>query len=702
MKLILSTLIVFIHTLLVLALPTKEGSDPNSAKKYLVSDLPGLHENITPDDSIPLMFAGQLEIYPETDTHYFFWKFSDLNPETVTNRTIFWLNGGPGCSSMDGALLETGPFRINSQQQVISNNGSWHKMGDIIYVDQPAGTGFSYSDTYITDLDQVAEYFLKFMEKYYELFPEEIGYEIYFAGESYAGQYIPYIADAILQRNKKLVDGEHKYDLRGVLIGNGWVSPNEQSLSYLPFFKDHGLIDVHHPKWATLLAKHEQCQKIVNKIDSTFDDGVVHYYEVSSSTCEAILTDLLEYTQDTASEKDQRCVNMYDYTLRDSYPSCGMNWPYELVNVGPFLRQEKVMHQLNLINLKKWNECNGRVGRTFQARHSIPAVHLLPELAKEIPVMLFNGANDIICNSQGVLSYLQKLQWNGETGFTKKDNQISWIYDNKEVGYIIWERNISFINIYNSSHMVPYDLPDVSRALIDLITGKYDEKDVDGKKSFVTYLLGSRKESDASANGEENAGLDKVPGDSPSQTIDPMISSSTASSSSVESSLSSSTASADSDSTSSKFTRLIQLAVILVIFWGVYVLYASYKSRPSSIIKKPTNNTSNVTRSSAGKKKNVQWADQLNQFEDDERTQEPNQGIIAKAIGKITGSKDTRGRYGPVQRGNGNEYIDDIELGEGLSDPNVDEFIIGSDDDEEQGQAHSGAATHDQKQKPMN
>ena len=684
MKFLLPTFIIFIYTLLVSALPTKEGSDPKAAKKYLVSDLPGLHDNITPDDSIPLMFAGQLEIYPESNTHYFFWKFSDLNQETITNRTIFWLNGGPGCSSMDGALLETGPFRINSQQQVISNNGSWHKLGDIIYVDQPAGTGFSYSDTYITDLDQVANYFLKFMEAYYELFPQEINNEIYFAGESYAGQYIPYIANAILQRNKKLHEGEQKYDLRGVLIGNGWVSPNEQSLSYLPFFKDHGLIDIHHPKWATLLAKHEQCQKIVNKIDSTFDDGTVHYYEVSSSTCEAILTDLLEYTQDTANDKNQQCINMYDYTLRDSYPSCGMNWPNELVNVGPFLRQEKVMHQLNLINLKKWNECNGKVGRTFQARHSIPSVHLLPELAKEIPVMLFNGANDIICNSQGVLSYLQKLQWNGETGFINKDNQISWVYDNKEVGYMLWERNISFINIYNSSHMVPYDLPDVSRALIDLITGEYDEKDVDGKKSFVTYPLGSRKENDESKN----------PVESPSQTIDPIISSS--SSSSVESSLSSSSASAtDSDTTSSKFTRLIQLAVILVIFWGVYVLYASYKSRPSSIIKKPTNNTSNITRSSTGKKKNVQWADQLNQFEDDERNQESNQGIIAKAIGKITGSKDTRGRYAPVHRENNNEYIDDIELGEGISDPNVDEFIIGSDDDDDgEEQPRSDPATH--------
>lgn len=84
----------------------------------------------------------------------------------------------------------------------------------------------------------------------------------------------------------------------------------------------------------------------------------------------------------------------------------------------------------------------------------------------------------------------------------------------------------------------------------------------------------------------------------------------------------------------------------------------------------------------------------MNQFEDDERNQESNQGIIAKAIGKITGSKDTRGRYAPVHRENDNEYIDDIELGEGISDPNVDEFIIGSDDDDEEEQPRSDPATH--------
>ena len=40
------------------------------------------------------MFAGQLEIYPETDTHYFFWKFSDLNPETLLIELYFGLMVG--------------------------------------------------------------------------------------------------------------------------------------------------------------------------------------------------------------------------------------------------------------------------------------------------------------------------------------------------------------------------------------------------------------------------------------------------------------------------------------------------------------------------------------------------------------------------------------------------------------------------------
>lgn len=668
---------------MVLAIPPKEGSDGQPSKKYLVTELPGLYENIKPKSSIPLMFAGQLELYPENGTHYFFWKFVDSEiRQDTSKKTIFWLNGGPGCSSMDGALLETGPFRINEQEQVVYNNGSWHKFGDIIYVDQPAGTGFSYTDAYITDLDQVAWYFLKFMEEYYKLFPNEIDNEIYFAGESYAGQYIPYIADAILQRNKNIKDDEEKkYDLKGILIGNGWVLPNQQSLSYLPFFIDRGLIKPTNPKWGQLLGKHEQCQKIVNKIDGHFTDGEVHDFEVNSAICESLLSDLLNYSQDEENGDDQRCINMYDYTLRDSYPSCGMNWPFELKYVSPFLRKEEVMNDLNLIDFKPWRECSGRVGRKFQAKNSLPSVHLLPRISQEIPIILFNGANDIICNSEGVLSYLDKLEWGGKMGFTNKDDEISWIYDDEKVGYIIMERNISFINIYNSSHMVPYDLPDISRALMDLISGKYDEKEKNGKREFITYPFGDVRDKVGRPEPEESKPEESKPEGSKPEESKPEVSQSEDESSSTETILPAETStipeSEGNESTGSKLTRIIQLGVIFVIFWGVYILYSSYRSRPSSIIKKSVGTTN-----SSGRKKNVQWADQLNRFEDDENeiNPPPPQGLIAKTINKFSGNKNSRGKYAPAGDGSG-EFADDIELGEGISEPNVDEFIIGSDDE---------------------
>ena len=64
---------------------------------------------------------------------------------------------------------------------------------------------------------------------------------MYIAGESYAGQHIPYIARAILNRNKQN-PGRPPWPLKGLLIGNGWISPVDQYLSYIPFAYQNGLM----------------------------------------------------------------------------------------------------------------------------------------------------------------------------------------------------------------------------------------------------------------------------------------------------------------------------------------------------------------------------------------------------------------------------------------------------------------------------
>lgn len=62
--------------------------------------------------------------------------------------------------------------------------------------------------------------------------------QTYFAGESYAGQYIPYFADAVLK-----APSLPAFPLRGIAIGNGWIDPREQYRGYVDFAYLHGLVD---------------------------------------------------------------------------------------------------------------------------------------------------------------------------------------------------------------------------------------------------------------------------------------------------------------------------------------------------------------------------------------------------------------------------------------------------------------------------
>ncbi|CAK9442062.1 uncharacterized protein LODBEIA_P58360 [Lodderomyces beijingensis] len=94
----------------------------------------------------------------------------------------------------------------------------------MVYVDEPIGTGFSYSSQdFSFNLDNVSDYCWEFLVNYFTVFPEDLDNDIYLAGESYAGQYIPDFAHAIATRNSKLAKGQKAYNSKRLLIGNGSV-----------------------------------------------------------------------------------------------------------------------------------------------------------------------------------------------------------------------------------------------------------------------------------------------------------------------------------------------------------------------------------------------------------------------------------------------------------------------------------------------
>lgn len=78
---------------------------------------------------------------------------------------------------------------------------------------------------------------------------------------------------------------------------------------------------------------------------------------------------------------------------------------------------------------------------------------------QEIPVLLFSGEYDLICNYIGTEYLIGNMTWNGSRGFNKNTKKEVWKIDNKLAGYYTQERNLIYVLIKDGSHMVPYDRP---------------------------------------------------------------------------------------------------------------------------------------------------------------------------------------------------------------------------------------------------
>ncbi|KAI9888573.1 MAG: Cell death protease [Vezdaea aestivalis] len=476
---------IFLLGLLLLCCGTRAADQ--TAADYFIHSLPGAPEPLLK------MHAGHIMVNEASNANLFFWLFHNRHIGEK-QRTVIWLNGGPGCSSEDGALMEVGPYRVKEDGTLRLNDGSWDEFANVVFVDQPAGTGFSYvnTDSYLHELDEMAAQFLVFMEKFFATFPEFEHDDIYFAGESYAGQHIPFIADAILKRNKG--DVKHVWRLTGLLIGNGWISPTDHYMSYLPFAYKEKLVT----EGSEVAKKLESAVALCTK---TLEAGAKEH--VDEPKCEAILSDILDLTKKPEGDR-YSCYNMYDVRLTDTSPSCGMNWPPDLEWVKPYLRKPEVTKALHINPDKRtgWVECNGQVGSAFSAHKAKPSIQLLPSILQTVPIVLFSGAKDLICNYIGTENFIKKMQWNGGTGFEISPGvsapRRDWTFEGESAGIYQEARNLTYVLFYNSSHMVPFDYSRRSRDMLDRflgvdiasIGGVPADSRIDGEKGLETSVGG--------------------------------------------------------------------------------------------------------------------------------------------------------------------------------------------------------------------
>ncbi|GAA5861536.1 hypothetical protein JCM1840_005403 [Sporobolomyces johnsonii] len=423
-----------------------------SAASFFIPSLPG-----QPADSQVTMYGGHIPSAPvkngqpdtESDAHLYFFMVRNRHI-AETERTLLWFNGGPGCSSFDGSMMEIGPFRLvrGGNGELTEVDGAWNEYANVIFIDQPVGTGYAYmaTNSYVHELPEAAQHVVKFMEGFYKVFPEFQNHDTYIAGESYAGQYIPYIASAFLSSRLPVASR-----LKGLLIGNGWIDPWNQYPAYLDFALQAGVIKAGSDAEARVKKEVARCLENQEKFGK-------QNVKIHNGVCEGILGSITDSTVQAVNGQNM-CVNNYDVRLTDTHPACGMNWPPDLADIHPYLSRDDVKSAFHATrHTGPWVECNGQVGAQFYTPTSRPSVALLPELLEKLPILMFAGAEDLICNHVGIERMIENLEWNGATGFGNVTAD-EWYVNGKNAGTWTTARNLTYVKILDASHMVPYDQP---------------------------------------------------------------------------------------------------------------------------------------------------------------------------------------------------------------------------------------------------
>ncbi|KAN0126754.1 serine carboxypeptidase [Russula decolorans] len=430
-------------------------TDVPSAASFYVSSLPDLHQ----DPLHPLhIYAGHLNADPgaarlpdTTVTSHLYFVLIKARRTADRERIIFWFNGGPGCSSFDGLMMEIGPWRVDGKGGFKVIEGGWEEYTTMVYIDQPAGTGFSYvsTDRYAHTLAEASDELLEFLRNFYAVFPEYRTMDTYIAGESFAGQYIPNFAEAILNSTLGI-------PLRGTAIGNGWIDARRQYPSYLDYAVKHGLVESGTAQYERGKEATDSCVAALNEIEGD---------PIHVEACNGIMQ-LVVNEPGGADEKAGLCLNVYDVRLKDEIPACGLNWPTDLTNITSYLRRPDVLGSLHAqAKSEAWVECQSRVGRELGLAKDPSSITVLPRLLERIPVMLFAGDQDFICNYLGQESLIQALAWNGGTGLGEVETQ-TWTVGDTPAGTWVSSRNLTYVKIFNASHMAGYDQLDATHDMI--------------------------------------------------------------------------------------------------------------------------------------------------------------------------------------------------------------------------------------------
>ena len=280
----------------------------------------------------------------------------------------------------------------------------------MIYIDQPVSTGFSPGNVTINNEDDVAKYFMGFWENFMTTF-DLIGRDVYITGESYAGQYIPYIASAMLDTNNT-----DYFNVKGIQINDPSVNEDGVLLeapSIMAVNQANNILNINDTYLAFLNEKADSCGY------TAFMEQALTFPPAGKLPSVPI-TDGCDVFDDftTAAAYLNPCYNVYH--IIDYCPFLWDELGFPSLAGGPnnYFNQSDVQAVIHAPPTD-YSVCGGGPNLFPNGDQSIPSgLGPLPSVIERTNnVLLGHGLLDFLLFANGSLATIQNMTWNGAQGF---------------------------------------------------------------------------------------------------------------------------------------------------------------------------------------------------------------------------------------------------------------------------------------------
>lgn len=392
--------------------------------------------------------------------HMFYWLYrTTANVDFKTRPLVLWLQGGPGASSSGtGNFEELGILDTDLNIR----NSSWVTEVNVVFVDNPVGTGFSYVDSsslLTTKNSQIAEDLVAFTTGFLENHPEFKEIPFYIFCESYGGKMA---AEYALALDNAIKSGTVQADFKGVALGDSWISPIDSVLTWAPFLLSTGVVD--QQGFSTIDKSAQDTKTALNNGDFI---GATDLWSETEGLVESVSGGVDFYnilTKTSASRRLGKSSNKKEDLLR-------RHGIIARADLGA-LMNGRVKEVLQIPSDVVWGSQGGYVFDALYEDFMKPVVNIVERLLSEtdLKVVVFSGQLDLIVDTPGTVNWVDKLQWSGADCFRQASRSPLAVNGILE-GYVKTCKNFNFYWIDRSGHMVPIDNPGAGLKLVKDVTG---------------------------------------------------------------------------------------------------------------------------------------------------------------------------------------------------------------------------------------